>query len=88
MEVPDLLHTVWTGVAKDAVGSLMMDLAEFGPAFIQFETWDERLQAVTLSARDWCRQHRLTPSLIDDFSSFPRITKQPRCRCVYEEDCV
>ncbi|CAK9057737.1 unnamed protein product, partial [Durusdinium trenchii] len=68
MEVPDLLHTVWTGVAKDAVGSLMMDLAEFGPAFIQFETWDERLQAVTLSARDWCRQHRLTPSLIDDFS--------------------
>ena len=68
MEVPDILHSVWIGAARDAIGSLMMDLAEFSPD-LQFETWDERLQALTLDAREWCRQHKFAPSLVEDFSS-------------------
>ena len=78
MEVPDLLHTVWLGVAKDAIGSLLLDICEFGANFQSFDTWDEHLQAVTISAREWCRQRQLAPSMIDDFSSFPcsNILKQ------------
>lgn len=74
MEGPDLLHMVWTGTARDAIGSLIMEMAEFAP-LSQHETWDERLQAVAVDAREWCRRHKLAPSLIDDMSySFKTIT--------------
>ena len=63
MEVPDILHTVWIGVAKDAVGSLLMDFCDFGQSLQFFGTWDERLQAVTISAREWCRKRHLAPSV-------------------------
>lgn len=69
MECVDILHCVWIGVAQDATGSLLMDLAEHCPDFA-CETWDESLQLVTLDAREWCRRHKFPPSTVDDFSSF------------------
>ena len=68
MELPDLLHSLWIGCARDAIGSLLMDMAEFIGSFQHHDTWDERLQALTLDARQWCRQHKFPPSLVDDFS--------------------
>lgn len=70
MEVPDLLHSFWLGTVRDAAGGLLMDLVEFSPWFQEFETWDDRLHAASLDARDWCRRHKLSPSNIDEWSAW------------------
>ena len=69
MEMPDILRSLWIGAARDAIGAFMLDLCEHDLAYQDYETWDERLQALTLDARDWCRGHKFAPSLVDDFSS-------------------
>ena len=68
MEVPDLLHNLYLGTGRDCSGSLLCDLAMHAPWAMEYETWDEKLRAVTLDAREWCRANKLAPSSIDDFS--------------------
>ena len=64
---PDLLHTVWLGTGRDAVGSLLMELAEFDPRLQEHHTWDERLRAILEWFRVWCAANHVESSL-DDLS--------------------
>ena len=68
-ECPDLLHSLWLGIGRDASGSLICDLAEFAPWVAHLETWDDRLQWLAVDAREWCRRNKLSPSSIDDWSA-------------------
>lgn len=70
MEWADVLHVVWCGVARDAVGSLLMDVAEFGVAHHHGESWDQRLQYLHSHCVQWCVAHRIRPSTVEEFSSF------------------
>ena len=64
MEVPDLLHVVWSGVGRDLTGSLCLELAEqmAGPG----TTYDERLRLLQQEMQQWCVTHGLRPSSIED----------------------
>ena len=66
MEVPDLLHVVWTGVARDLVGTLCMEVAEVQGVGV---TYDERLRALRIDMQQWCTKHDLRPSCIEDLSA-------------------
>ncbi|CAE7395455.1 Cpr, partial [Symbiodinium sp. CCMP2592] len=65
-EYPDLLHCLWLGTGRDAVGSLTMLLARFWPPVQHYDTFDERLRHIHFDLREWCRQHGLRPSTIDE----------------------
>ena len=66
MEVPDLLHVVWSGVGRDLNGSLCLELAEHlsGPG----STYDERLRLLQQEMQQFCVEHGLRPSTIEDLS--------------------
>ncbi|CAE7495590.1 unnamed protein product, partial [Symbiodinium natans] len=64
-EMADLLHSLWTGTARDAVGSLLMELARYHPQATAYATWDERLSLVYEEFTDFCRRHGLRPSSVD-----------------------
>ena len=65
MEVPDLLHVVWTGVGRDLIGTLCMEVAELPGIGV---TYDERLRALRLEMQHWCTRHNLRPSCIEELS--------------------
>ena len=69
-EYPDLLHCLWLGTGRDAVGALTMLLARFFPPVQHLDTFDERLRHIHFDIRDWCKQHGLRPSTIDELSLF------------------
>ena len=68
-EYCDLLHCLWLGTARDAVGSHVMLLAENMPGARQLELWDMRLSFIYEDFAAWCRQHKIRPSTIDGLSS-------------------
>ena len=65
MEVPDLLHVVWTGVGRDLIGTLCMQVSEVQGIGA---TYDERLRALRLDMQAWCTKHGLRPSCIEELS--------------------
>ena len=69
MECPDLLHSYWLGTIRDAAGSLLCDLVEHAPWCAEFDTWDDKLHCAVLDAREWCKENKLAPSNIDDWSA-------------------
>ena len=74
MESVDLLHTVWIGVARDAIGSFLMDLAEHSPCTQDLASWDERLLWVSNDARSWLKRRKLASSLVDEWCSLTSFT--------------
>ena len=69
MEYVDILHTVWLGTGRDAVGSLLLEAVELHECFSQVgENWNERLEKIVVVARSWCRQHHLDPSSLEELS--------------------
>ena len=67
-EWSDLLHTFYLGIARDAVTSLIMDLAEhFGPCR-QYSTWDEKLQVVLEDFQEWAVRNGIRASTVDELS--------------------
>ena len=66
-EFADILHVVWCGIARDATGSLLMDLAEFGVPNIG-TSWDEKLAYLHGECVKWCRDNRIRPSTVEQFS--------------------
>ena len=68
MEAADTLHNLWLGCAKDALGSVFMDIAEFHPAFFGATAWDEALSQLLATLHVWCRQVGLECSAIDEIS--------------------
>ena len=67
-ESADLLHCFWLGTARDATGSLLMDLAENHPGATHLTTWDARLEVILCEFHAWCRQHSVRPSTIEELS--------------------
>ena len=68
MEASDTLHNLWLGCAKDALGSVFLDVAEFHEAFSEATSWDEALSQVLGALHDWCRQVGLECSAVDELS--------------------
>ena len=68
-EYCDLLHALWLGTARDAVGSHLMVLAKHMPGATQLELWDMRLQFVHEDFKAWAKDHGIRPSTIDEISS-------------------
>ncbi|CAJ1430989.1 unnamed protein product [Effrenium voratum] len=68
MECADLLHCLWLGTGRDAIGSFLLELAEHCPTCARLPTWDDRLHSLTLDAREWAREHSLPPSVVDEWS--------------------
>ena len=68
MEWADILHCLWLGVGRDAVGSHLMILARLDPALQEYTTYDERLRALHCQFRTWCCQHSIRPSTVEGFS--------------------
>ena len=68
MEASDTLHNVWIGCAKDAAGSLLMDVAEFHEKFSAAESWDEALAMVCSELHQYCKDCRLDASAVDKLS--------------------
>lgn len=66
-EFADILHVVWCGVARDATGSLLMDLAEHAVPNVG-TSWDEKLAYLHSQCVKWCRDHRIRPSTVEEFS--------------------
>ena len=65
MEWSDLLHVLWSGIARDFTGALLMDAAEkldHGPS-----TWNQRLHYLHGLAQHWCREHGIRPSTLEEF---------------------
>ncbi|CAJ1351421.1 unnamed protein product [Effrenium voratum] len=69
MECADLLHCLWLGTGRDAIGSFLLELAEHCPTCARLPTWDDRLHSLTLDAREWAREHSLPPSVVDEWSA-------------------
>ena len=65
-ETADLLHALWLGVGRDAIGSLLMDFAEHMGQHM--ETWNERLALVLADFQGWCVSRGARPSTIDELS--------------------
>ena len=68
MEAADALHNLWLGCAKDALGSVFMDIAEFHPAFFGATAWDEALSQLLATLHVCYRQVGLECSAIDEIS--------------------
>lgn len=66
-EFADILHVVWCGVARDATGSLLMDLAEHAVPNVG-TSWDEKLAYLHSQCVKWCRDHRIRSSTVEEFS--------------------
>ena len=67
-ECADLLHAVWIGTAKDAVGSLLFDLAEWHPEAQSLDTWDERLKLLHAELLDFCVENKIRTSTVEELS--------------------
>ncbi|CAE7831362.1 Cpr [Symbiodinium necroappetens] len=90
-EMADLLHAVWIGTARDAVGSLLLDLAEFHPQCQSMTTWDERLKLLHAEILTFCCENGIRQSTIEEISAslalriaFYRFSV---CICVNREPC-
>ena len=72
MEYDDILHTVWLGTGRDAVGSLLLEAVEHHESFLEVgDHWNERLEKIVM-ARSWCRQRHLGPSSLEELSGLAR----------------
>ena len=67
-ECADLLHAVWIGTTRDAVGSLLLDLAEWHPGAQALTTWDERLKLLHAELLDFCGEHGIRASTVEELS--------------------
>jgi hypothetical protein len=60
----DLLHTVWLGIARDAIGSFLMDLIEFDQIhYGELGTYDDRLGAAFVRFSAWTRVHGINSTV-------------------------
>ena len=67
MEAADTLHNLWLGCARDACGSILMDIVEFDARFHD-TSWDAALASLTTVMHDWCTSVGLPRSVIDELS--------------------
>ena len=67
-EKADLLHAFFLGTARDAVGSLLMDMAEFWEACSELPTWNERLAFICADFQAWASANGVRPSTVDELS--------------------
>ena len=68
-EYADYLHAVWLGVARDLVGSVLLDLVEQDPSYENGITYDQRLALLHSEIQIWCRENHIRPSTVEDLSS-------------------
>ena len=68
MEVPDLLHTLWTGTGRDLVGSLCLEIVEKSGQY-NGSTYDERLRGLRRDMQQWCYENNIRPSTIEELSA-------------------
>ncbi|CAE7245419.1 unnamed protein product [Symbiodinium sp. CCMP2592] len=67
MEVPDLLHTLWTGTGRDLIGSLCLQIVEFSRSYTG-STYDERLRQLRRDMQTWCSENNIRPSTVEELS--------------------
>ncbi|CAE7750481.1 RE1, partial [Symbiodinium microadriaticum] len=67
MEVPDLLHTLWTGTGRDLIGSLCLHSIETSASYTG-STYDERLRQLRRDMQAWCMEHGIRPSTVEELS--------------------
>ena len=67
-EYADCLHAVWLGVGRDLLGSLCLDLVAADPKYAIVDTWDDRLRILLHEIQDWCREHGIRPSTLEELS--------------------
>ena len=68
-EYADYLHAVWLGVARDLVGSALLDLVEEDPSYENGITYDQRLALLHSEIQLWCRANHIRPSTVEDLST-------------------
>ena len=68
MEVPDLLHTLWTGTGRDLIGSLCLHSIETSASYTG-STYDERLRQLRRDMQAWCMEHGIRPSTVEELSA-------------------
>ncbi|CAE7831605.1 unnamed protein product [Symbiodinium sp. CCMP2592] len=68
MEVPDLLHTLWTGTGRDLIGSLCLEVVEKSGLY-SGSTYDERLRGLRRDMQLWCSDNNIRPSTIEELSA-------------------
>ena len=69
MEAADVLHTVWLGTARDACGSLILNVCDKHALFQEMETYDDRLHALWCHALRWCAARKIDSSCLEELSS-------------------
>eukprot|EP00439_Symbiodinium_sp_Y106_P082097 s54_g21.t1 len=67
MEVPDLLHVLWTGTGRDLIGSLCLQIVETSASYTG-STYDERLRQLRRDMQAWCSAHGIRPSTVEELS--------------------
>lgn len=68
MAASDTLHSLWLGGAKDAVGSILLDVVEFHDSFAACTEYDEALQNLCAMFHEWCTEKGLERSVVDELS--------------------
>ena len=54
------------GAGRDAVASLVMELAKSAPAYQQFATWNDRLYQFICDLKQWCKSKDIRSSTIEE----------------------
>ncbi|CAE7209651.1 unnamed protein product [Symbiodinium sp. CCMP2456] len=72
MEVPDLLHVLWTGTGRDLIGSLCLQIVETSQSYTG-STYDERLRHLRRDMQAWCVANGIRPSTVEEISTLGLI---------------
>ena len=81
METADLLHVLWLGAARDSIGSVLMEIVDWGPRFQQSGSYDVALAQVLTLVHDFCDNHGIDKSTIDELSFLMQICGIELWRC-------
>ena len=68
MEQSDLLHNLWLGAARDAVGSMLMEVVQRHEMFVETSSFNEALAVLCACIPDWCSKNNVERSVIDELS--------------------
>ena len=68
MEQSDLLRNLWLGAARDAVGSMLMEVVQRHEMFVETSSLNEAPAVLCTCLHDWCSKNNVERSVIDELS--------------------
>ena len=78
-EQADLLHAFFLGTGRDAIGSLLLELAEHWQDCAHLETWNQRLAFILSDFQKWASANGIRPSTVDEISGSDSHHEHPLC---------